>query len=159
MRHWLVKTEPDTFSLEDLRRESPALWDGVRNYQARNFLREMSCGDVVLIQHSSCKVPAIVGLAVVSEIALPDPTASNPDHTGFDSRQVADLEAGKPPRWLAPHLAYLRPLSATLPLSRIKAAPPMAESHLVRRARLSVMPLNEKEVACIASLAGDSLIP
>ncbi|KPM75121.1 EVE domain-containing protein [Cobetia sp. UCD-24C] len=111
MRHWLVKTEPDAFSLDDLRRESPALWDGVRNYQARNFLREMQLGDVVLIQHSSCKLPAVVGLAVA------------------------------------------------LPIARLKARPELADSHLVRRARLSVMPLSESEAACIASLAGDTLLP
>ena len=159
MRHWLIKTEPDAFSLDDLRRESPALWDGVRNYQARNFLREMQLGDVVLIQHSSCKVPAVVGLAIVSELALPDPTASDPEHKGFDPRQVADIDAGKPPRWVAPRLSYLRPLRTSLPIARLKARPELADSHLVRRARLSVMPLSESEAACIASLAGDTLLP
>ena len=159
MRHWLVKTEPDAFSLEDLRRESPTLWDGVRNYQARNFLREMQLGDIVLIQHSSCKVPAVVGLAVVSELALPDPTASDPEHKGFDPRQMADLEAGKTPRWVAPRLRYLRSLRSALPIARLKEKPELADSHLVRRARLSVMPLSEDEIQCIARLAGDDLKP
>ncbi|MGB3618811.1 MAG: EVE domain-containing protein [Catalinimonas sp.] len=122
MNHFLVKTEPEAFSWDDLVRESPACcWDGVRNYQARNYLRAMQIGDRVLIYHS-VKERRVVGIARVTRAAYPDPTV------------VDD-------RWVAVDLAADAPLPRPVPLAEIKADELLRELALVRQSRLSVMPV------------------
>jgi predicted RNA-binding protein with PUA-like domain len=117
--HWLVKTEPSTYSWDDLVREKRTVWDGVRNPQARRNLAAMRKNDVVLVYHSGDE-KAVVGVARVVAEAHPDP---------------------KDARWLAVDLEPVRPLAAPVPLARIKSEPALHEIPLVRQARLSVMPL------------------
>ena len=85
-RHWLMKTEPDAFSIDDLKRVGTEPWNGVRNYQARNHMRQMQPGDGVLFYHSSCEVPAIVGVAEVASAPYPDPTQFDPKSDYFDAK-------------------------------------------------------------------------
>ena len=148
MGYWLVKTEPDTFSIEDLRRQGRVLWDGVRNYQARNYLRQMQHGDDVMIYHSSCKIPAVVGLARVDSEVVVDESAFNPQSPYFDSKSDASE-----PRWFTRYLAYQ---AHWQPVSRAQLAKEACfhEAELFTRPRLSVMPLNAEQFAQICRLAG-----
>ncbi len=123
MRYWLVKSDPDTYSFPDLVKEGKTSWDGVRNYAARNFLREMKKGDLVLIYHSGGE-SAVKGLAVVSQSPYPDPTAD--DETWVS----VGLKAGK----VLPH---------PVTLSRIKKEPSLKDIPLIKISRLSVMPVTK----------------
>ncbi|MCK0536169.1 EVE domain-containing protein [Alcanivorax quisquiliarum] len=134
MPRWLFKTEPDAYSIDDLKRDGQTPWEGIRNYQARNRLRdEVRKGDKVFIYHSSCKVPAIVGLAQISREAYPDPTQFDPESPYHDPRSPADA-----PRWLRVDLRYLRHFPHPVPLSAIKADPALSDMELINRSRLSI---------------------
>ena len=134
MKYWLFKTEPDAFSIDDLKQQKRSDWDGIRNYQARNRLRdEVDKGDRVLIYHSSCAEPAIVGLAEVVADAHPDPSQFDPNHAGHDPK--SDPEQ---PRWLQVTLKYLKTFPSPLTLKAVKADPKLADMELVSRARLSI---------------------
>lgn len=139
MAVWLMKSEPDEFSIEDLKRLVHANWDGVRNYQARNFMREMNIGDLVFFYHSSCKTPAIVGSARVTKTAHPDPSCWNPDSPYYDSKST---EAN--PRWDQVELTFEHKLTKPITLSAMKALSDLKEFALVKKgSRLSVMPVEE----------------
>ncbi len=129
MQYWLVKSEPEAYSWLDLLREGKAVWDGVRNYQARNYLQKMQNGDKVLFYHSVSE-RSVVGVAVVVRTAFPDPTTN-------DNRWVA-VE-------LVPEKSFVRPV----PLEWIKKQPILQNIPLIRQSRLSVMPLSEEEYFCI----------
>ncbi len=137
-RHWLVKTEPDVFSIDDLARRGREPWDGVRNYQARNMLRdEMRRGDPVLIYHSSCAVPAAVGLARVDSEAEPDPSQFDPTSDYFDPASAADA-----PRWWLRQLAFVEAFPSPVTLREMKQWQDTDEFQLLRRGnRLSVLPV------------------
>ena len=126
-RHWLLKTEPSTYSWDDLVREKTTRWDGVSNPVALSHLAAMQRGDDVLIYHTG-KEKAVVGLARVSRSAYPDPNAKDPN------QPVVDIEA-------------VRPLSRAVPLAEIKADPLFVQSPLVRQGRLSVVPLTDEQFA------------
>lgn len=140
MNHWLMKSEPDTFSIDDLEARPGGIepWDGVRNYQARNFMRDgMQRGDEVFFYHSNCAEPGIVGIARVVREAYPDPTAFDPDSPYFDAK--SDPGA---PRWLMVDVGFVRRLKRTITLAELKATPQLDGFALVRRGnRLSVMPV------------------
>ena len=129
---WLVKTEPSTYSWDDLAREGRTRWDGVRNFAARNHLAAMRAGDLVLVYHSG-DAKAVVGVARVARESYPDPTAR---------------EGG----WLAVDLAPLKPLLRPVPLAEVKADAALREIPLVRQSRLSVMPLPAKAFERILAL-------
>ncbi|MEM1434927.1 MAG: EVE domain-containing protein [Pseudomonadota bacterium] len=151
MQYWLMKSEPDEFSFQDLyrrpgRREP---WDGVRNYQARNFMRDlMQVGDQIFFYHSNCEEPGIVGIATVASAAYPDPTAFDPDDKHFDPKSdPAD------PRWFLVDVKYKRKLKRTITLKALKAESSLTDFALVRRGnRLSVMPVSAEHWAHILSL-------
>lgn len=152
MKYWLIKSEPDAFSIDDLK-NAPAKkehWDGVRNYQARNFMRdEMSKGDPVFFYHSNCKEPGIVGIAEVASGAYPDHTAFDPDQKYFDPK--SDPEN---PRWLMVDIRYKRKTRRLISLAEIKEHQDRLENFaLVRRGnRLSVMPVSKEHWDFILSL-------
>jgi predicted RNA-binding protein with PUA-like domain len=152
MNYWLIKSEPCEFSFRDLW-NSPGRkthWDGVRNYQARNFIRDgMRPGDRVFYYHSNCEVPAIVGLAEVVSRAYPDHTAFDPNDKHFDAR--SDPEN---PRWMMVDIRYRRKLRRSIPLAEIKAHAEALEGlALIRRGnRLSVMPVEKDHWDFILSL-------
>ena len=153
MAYWLFKSEPDAFSIDDLAARAAAgePWDGVRNYQARNMLRDqMRIGDGVLFYHSNCRGPGVVGLAEVSSAAYPDATAFDPQAHYFDAK--SDPEH---PRWYLVEIRYLRHLTRTIALTELKdhADGPLADMPLIRRGnRLSVMPVTAQQWAFILGL-------
>lgn len=129
MAYWLVKSEPDVYSFDDLVREGRSRWDGVRNYQARNNLRAMKLGDLCLFYHSNIGLE-VVGIARVDREHYPDPTAEKGD-------------------WSCVDLVPVEPLARPMSLAEIKAHPELQQIGLVRNGRLSVMPLTEAEYRVI----------
>ncbi len=151
-RYWLMKSEPTAFSFGDLvkSKNSTNHWDGVRNYEARNFMREMRAGDRVLFYHSTCDSPAVVGLAEVMREAYPD-------HTQFDSKNIHyDPQAtSEKPIWSMVDLRAVKPLRKPVPLDTLRKTPGLEKMPLLRRAnRLSVMPVTPKEWKIIIKLGG-----
>ena len=144
MRYWLFKSEPDVFGIDHLaqRPDQTEPWDGVRNYQARNFLRdEVSVGDKVFFYHSSCKTVGIAGIAEVVKAGYPDATQFDPESDYYDPKATPEK-----PRWQAVDLQFERKLPALIPLDSLKAMPELSELALVRRgSRLSVMPVSDAE--------------
>ena len=148
-RFWLVKTEPDVYSIDDLKRDRVTGWDGVRNYQARNFMRDdMRKGDLVLVYHSNCEPPGIVGLATVSREGHPDPTAFDPDDDHFDPKSDPDE-----PRWIQVELRHKRTFRQILPLATLRDDPHLAGMALLQKGqRLSVQPVTEAHFERVLSL-------
>jgi predicted RNA-binding protein with PUA-like domain len=149
MSSWLVKSEPDTYGIDDLARDGRQKWDGVRNYQARNMMRDtMRVGDKVLFYHSSCPEPGVVGIAKVASKPYPDPTQ-------FDRQSPYYDPASKPddPRWVLVDLAFVRKLKRTIRLDELKGRPELEGMALTRRGnRLSVMPVDPAHYEFILSL-------
>ncbi|MEN1727848.1 MAG: EVE domain-containing protein [Pseudomonadota bacterium] len=141
MNYWLMKSEPDVFGIDDLksRPKKTEPWDGVRNYQARNFMRdEMKVGDQIFFYHSNCKVPGIVGIATVASKPYPDFTQFDPDSKYFDAKSDQDN-----PRWILIDVKYKRHLKRVISLQEIKEhAEALDDFALVRKGnRLSIMPV------------------
>ena len=151
MNYWLMKSEPDVFGIEDLKSKPKQTepWDGVRNYQARNMMRDdMKKGDLVFFYHSSCKVPGIVGTAKVVKEGYPDFTA-------FDSGQKYYDEKSNPdnPRWFMVDVKYQRKFKRIISLEELKQVAALKDMALVRRGnRLSIMPVTEKQWNIICEL-------
>ena len=143
-RFWLFKTEPDCFSIDDLAaaKQQTSSWDGVRNYQARNLLRDdIKAGDEVLFYNSSAKPTGIAGLAVVSRGGYPDHTAWNPESEHFDPKA-----SPKNPIWYMVDVTFVSKLRETLPLSVLKKTPGLEKMMVNQRgARLSVQPVTPAE--------------
>jgi predicted RNA-binding protein with PUA-like domain len=143
-RHWLVKSEPDTFSFDDLLASPKRTtgWDGVRNYQARNFMRDgMQRGDLVFFYHSSTEPTAIVGVAEVAREAYPDPTALDPKHAHFDPKSRADA-----PAWMMVDLRAVEPLARPVTLAELKGTKGLERMVLLQKgSRLSVQPVSPEE--------------
>ena len=149
---WLMKSEPDVFSLDDLKNcpKKTEPWDGIRNYQARNFMRDdMKKGDVVLFYHSNCKEPGIVGLAeIASSSAYPDPTQFDKKSNYFDPK--SDPEN---PRWLLVDVRYKKTLKRPVTLKKIKEHPVLSGMKVAQRGmRLSIQPVEQKHFEIIKAL-------
>lgn len=144
MAYWLFKTEPDAFSIDDLasRSNQTEPWDGVRNYQARNFLRDdIALGDLVYIYHSSCKNVGIAGVAEVVKAGYPDTTQFDPESKYFDPKSDPAT-----PRWFRVDVKFVEKFEKVLALSDIKQMQGITELPLVKKGgRLSVMPVTEQE--------------
>ncbi len=137
-QYWLVKSEPAEYSFDDLLKEGKCAWDGVRNYQARNFLRAMKNGDQVFFYHSNVGLE-IVGIAKVAQEFFPDPTSNDP-------------------KWVSVKLAPVKKLANPVPLQKIKTAPQLKNILLVRQSRLSVMPLAPEEFRFILKISNGPLV-
>ncbi len=147
-RIWLMKSEPEVYSFEDLQNDTnrTTMWEGVRNYQARNFMRdEMKKGDTVLFYHSNCKEPGIVGLAEISsDKAYPDPTQFDPESPYHDPRSDPAN-----PRWLVVDVSFVKPVPP-VSLKAIKAHPELSAMKVAQRGmRLSVQPVEDGHLAII----------
>ncbi len=148
MAYWLMKSEPEVFGIQHLREQKTALWDGVRNYQARNFIRTMQVGDTAFFYHSNCKVPGIVGLMRICTAPYPDPTQFNPEHKYFDPKSLPSN-----PRWTGIDVAYMEHKTSTLSLDALRQIPALHDLALVRKGnRLSLMPLTDSQYAAIYSV-------
>ncbi|WP_165227411.1 EVE domain-containing protein [Aquisphaera insulae] len=153
MAYWLFKSEPDCFSFADLQAapESTTGWDGVRNYQARNYLRDsIKQGDEVLFYHSNADPPAIAGIARVVREAHPDPTAFDPSDDHYDPKSDSDA-----PTWVQVSIQAIRPIEPPLGLPRLREIPELAGMELLRKgSRLSIQPVSPAEWSAIMKLAG-----
>jgi predicted RNA-binding protein with PUA-like domain len=144
MKYWLMKSEPGSFSIDDLARapRKTTAWDGIRNYQARNMLRdEMRKGDQVLFYHSSCDVPGVAGIAEVMRTGYPDPTAFDPKHHHYDPESDPD-----DPTWFMVDVRLVRKLKRVITLDELRATRGLSGMQLLKRGnRLSVMPVSAQE--------------
>ncbi len=152
MQYWLMKSEPETFSIEDLK-QSPKQttgWDGVRNYQARNFMRDtMKVGDRVLFYHSSCKVPGVVGIAEVVKEGYPDDTAWDKTSEYYDPKSTPEN-----PRWYRVDIQLKEIFPEIVTLTAIKEDPKLQEMKVVQKGqRLSIQPVTRKDFEHICKKA------
>ncbi len=151
MNYWLMKSEPTEFGIDDLaaRPAQTESWDGVRNYQARNMIRdEMKVGDGVLFYHSNCETPGIVGIAEICREAYPDVTAFDPAHPHYDAASTPES-----PRWFMVDVRFVRKLRRTIPLAELKDRRELEGFALIRKGnRLSVMPVTAAQWRFILSL-------
>ncbi len=140
-KYWLFKSEPDVYSLDDLERDGSTYWEGVRNYQARNLLRdEVKAGDLVLYYHSRTRPPGIVGVARVSREAYPDPSQFEPESPYFDPKATAEK-----PRWVVVDVEYVAHFDEPLTLEQLKADPKLEGMLVTRKGqRLSIQPVEAK---------------
>jgi len=148
--YWLCKSEPDVYSIDDLRRDEVTGWEGVRNYQARNFMRDgMQPGDRVLIYHSNAEPTGVVGIATVVGEAIPDATQFRKGDDAFEPRATKDA-----PVWWARTLRFERRFPACVTLASLRAEPKLAGMQLLARGnRLSVLSVAAAEFACIERMA------
>jgi predicted RNA-binding protein with PUA-like domain len=144
MKYWLIKSEPTVFSIDDLTKckNKTTGWDGVRNYQARNFIRdEMKTGDKVIFYHSSTEIPAAVGLCEIVKDAYPDSTAFDPKSDHYDPKSKKDS-----PSWFMIDIKFVKKFSNEVPMKSIKENKKLGKMKLLQKGnRLSVMPVTKEE--------------
>ncbi|HEX7118777.1 MAG TPA: EVE domain-containing protein [Longimicrobiales bacterium] len=149
-RYWLMKSEPGTYSIDDLARDGRTHWDGIRNYQARNLMRdEMRVGDEVLFYHSSTDRVGVVGLARVVREAYPDPTARDPNSKYFDPKA-----SDEDPRWFMVDIEFVEKFDEIVPLATLKETPGLEKMLVTTKSRLSIQPVTEREFEVVKALAG-----
>jgi predicted RNA-binding protein with PUA-like domain len=149
--YWLFKAEPHIYGIEHLAAAPDKIgrWDGIRNYQARNFLRDqVALKDEVFIYHSSCKQVGIVGTATVVKIAYPDPTQFDPESAYYDPKSTPEN-----PRWVSVDIQLTRVFPRLIPLAELKAQPQLQDMVLIKQARLSTQPVTPAEWKTILELA------
>ncbi len=148
MASWLLKSEPSVYSIDDLRRDGRTPWEGVRNYQARNFMRDtMRVGDRVLYYHSNASPPGVAGLAEVVRAAYPDPTARDPASPYFDPKASDD-----DPRWHLVDVGWVETFPSLVPLDLLRTTPGLEQMPAVNRSRLSVQPVTDAEFEIVRRL-------
>ena len=149
MAYWLMKSEPDVFSIDDLARVGTEPRDGVRNYQARNMLRDqMQVGDAVFFYHSNCDVPSIVGIAQVVRAGYPDDSAMTPESPYYDPKHTNDK-----PRWYRVDVEFTRKLKRPISLAQLRTQTALQNMPLVQKgSRLSVMPVSDTEWQTILTM-------
>ncbi len=151
MNYWLFKSEPDEYSIDNLANEPSGIgrWDGIRNYQARNNLRDqVSEGDLFFFYHSSCKVPGIAGIGKVVKAAYPDPAQFDKNSHYYDAKSSAEN-----PRWFCVDVAFVERFSDVVTLKTLKTIEGLSDMVLLRQGRLSVQPILEAEWGLITRLA------
>ena len=143
MNYWLMKSEPDVYGIDHLKaaNKKTDTWDGVRNYQVRNMMRDdMKKGDLAFFYHSNCKEPGIAGIMIIVREGFPDYTALDPNEKYYDPKSDPDN-----PRWYMVDVRYVRKLKRVITLTELKTHPELEDLPLIRRGnRLSVMPLSEQ---------------
>jgi predicted RNA-binding protein with PUA-like domain len=150
MAYWLMKSEPDVYGIQHLQQEGSTLWDGIRNYQARNFMRTMQPGDRAFFYHSNAKPPGIVGLMEVIETGITDPSQFDPNNKYFDPKSKPDA-----PRWDCARLRYLGTFAELLSLDDLRQHFSAEELPVVRQGnRLSILPVPEASAERLLSLLG-----
>jgi predicted RNA-binding protein with PUA-like domain len=148
-RYWLMKSEPEVYSIEDLRRDGTTFWNGVRNYQARNLMRDgMRPGDPVLFYHSNAEPPGVAGLARIARAGYPDHTARDPKSPYHDPKA-----SDEDPRWYMVDVAFEEAFRDIVPLELLRRTPGLEAMPLLNRSRLSVQPVTAEEFEIIMGLA------
>ena len=151
MAYWLMKSNPKCFGIADLQRLETECWDGVRNYRARNFMRDdMQVGDHVIFYHSSARPSGAAGIMSVTRSGYPDPSQFHPEHRHYDP-----LATEEQPRWYMVDLRFERAFKAVLPLSQLKFIPALEDSLLLKKGceQLTVIPLEQKHWQAIMDMA------
>jgi predicted RNA-binding protein with PUA-like domain len=148
-QYWLMKSEPDVYSIDDLERDGSTLWDGVRNYKARNNMRAMKIGDEVLYYHSNASPPGVVGIARVCREAYPDPTQFERKSKYFDEKSKKD-----DPRWSLVDIEFVAKLPRLVSLDDVKAEAALADMELVRYGRLSVQAVTKQQFQRVKRMGG-----
>jgi predicted RNA-binding protein with PUA-like domain len=145
-----MKSEPDVFSIDDLAKRKTGLWDGVRNYQARNFMmKDMQIGDVILFYHSSCEPPGVAGIAKVVGLAEPDPSQFEKKSEYFDPKATKEK-----PIWYCIRAGFVEKFRRLIPLDEIRKQKSLKDMLLLKRGqRLSIQPVTEKEFAYLCKMA------
>ncbi|HYH80543.1 MAG TPA: EVE domain-containing protein [Longimicrobium sp.] len=145
---WLMKSEPEVFSIDDLARDGRTSWEGVRNYQARNFMRdEMQVGDPVLFYHSNAEPLGVAGLARVARTGYPDPSARDPESDYFDPKAGDD-----DPRWFMVDIEFAERFPRVVTLDDLRAAPGLEKMLVINKSRLSVQPVTDAEYDIVVEL-------
>lgn len=148
MQYWLMKTEPSDFSIDQLEKDKTTLWSGVRNFQARNFMKAMKLNDVVFIYHSSIKVPGIVGLGKVSKEVIPDPSQFDKNSEYYDSSSSKTN-----PKWYCVEVSFVKKFSRIITLEELRKIKELSSMSLLQKgSRLSVMPISKSEYDKILTL-------
>jgi predicted RNA-binding protein with PUA-like domain len=147
MRYWLMKSEPSEYGIDDLKRDKQSAWFGVRNYQARNFMRDdMKIGDLVLFYHSSCPEPGIAGICKIAKAAAPDKTQFDPEDKHYDPKSKPDN-----PLWACVEVKFVKTV-ALIPLAALRGARELADMRILQRGnRLSITPVSDAEWEFITS--------
>ncbi len=151
MTYWAMKSEPDVYSLADLERSSPAVWEGCRNYQVRNWMRDvMAVGDLALFCNSNSKPSGPAGVMRVVRAAYPDPTQFDPASPYYDAKST--MEA---PRWVAPDVSFVCAFPAVLPIGDLKSRPELDGMFYLKKGLMfSVVPIEQREFEFVCRLAG-----
>ncbi len=151
INYWLMKSEPDVYSLDQLCKDKKTLWDGIRNYQARNFMRQMRLGDKAFFYHSNCNPPSIVGLMEVINTNLIDPTQFDPKSNYYDPKSFKDK-----PRWDCAELKYIGKFSNSISLEKLKERYKEEDLQVVKKGnRLSIIPVPNKTAKDLFSILGE----
>ena len=149
LRHWLMKSEPSDYSIDDLARDGRTPWTGVRNYQARNLMRDkMTPGDLVLYYHSNAKPSGVVGIAEVTSETYPDPTQFDPADSHYDPKSDRDA-----PKWWLVDVRFVSKLERLVPIGEMRGHDELHDMVLVRNPRLSVQPVAPDEFIFVRELA------
>lgn len=151
MAYWLIKSNPRCFNINDLQRAGTEMWDGVRNYRARNFMRDdMQVGDKALFYHSSAKPSGVAGIVTISKAGYPDTTQFHPEHRHYDPKATEEN-----PRWYMVDVSFEQAFSDILPLSELKYLPALEDCLLLRKGceQLTIIPLEPKHWYAIMDMA------
>ena len=151
MQYWLMKSEPGDYSIDDLKQDGTEHWDGIRNYQARNLMRDqMEIGDRVLFYHSNAKPPGVVGIAEIATGPYPDHTQFDPEEKYFDAK--SDPED---PRWIMVDVKFVEKLPRMVGLPELRECEELSDMVLLNRSRLSVQPVTREQFEFIVDRAGE----
>lgn len=150
-QYWLMKSEPDVFSIDQLKKDKKSLWDGVRNYQARNFMmNDMKKGDQILFYHSNAKPPGVAGIAKISKEAVADPTQFQEKSEYFDPKASEEK-----PRWYCVEVAFGKKFKDYVPLDELKTKKGLEEMLVIKKGqRLSIQPLTKKQFDIVCKMGG-----
>lgn len=144
-KYWLLKSEPDTFGIDDLKKKKREPWTGVRNYQARNFMKEMKVGDLCFFYHSSCEIPGISGLCKVTRVNQVDETQFDPRSEYFDSKSKKEN-----PTWVCVEVGFVKKFKNLISLTELRKEKKLSKMTLLQKgSRLSVQPVKEEEYVFI----------
>lgn len=149
MNYWLMKSEPETYSIDDLKNDKTSDWEGVRNYQARNFMRDqMKIGDLALFYHSNAKPSGVAGICKVSRTDIADYTAWDPKSKYFDPKTDPDN-----PRWIMVEVEFVKKFEEVIPLAELRTHKELKDLLILQKgSRLSITPMTKKEFDYITSL-------
>lgn len=150
MKYWLMKSEPEVFSIDNLKKDKTTWWEGVRNYQARNFMKDMQIGDEVLFYHSNAEPPGVAGIAKVSKLAEPDPAQFDKKSEYFDPKATKEK-----PIWFCVQVAYVEQFKEVVSLAELRENEKLADMLVLQKgSRLSVQPTDKKHFDIVKKMGG-----